>query len=218
MGYSLGSGKKPLSSVYPTVNEFLLAHHLDPKMEESRAALASMIEDGEAIPPLELQGNGVSSNGQCEWDKTKAFINQYKHGVSFEEVSLLYSERPPLGFKVIYDDPTDKGTGLGSVWGFDIRDWVVAKIGKRGCILVKVDREHTFSGRVRLISARPVSEKVALKAIQDHELNSSVSVTARVIFNSFGREYATSMGQMVRDELFSRIQAYENIRYLSSIM
>jgi uncharacterized DUF497 family protein len=218
MGYFANSGRKPLPSFYETVDEFLLAHHMDPNLEESRAVLADMIEKKEVPPPAEISGEGVSLNGQCEWDETKAYINLYKHGVSFEEVSLLFSEVPPLGFEVLYDDPTDTGTGLGSIWGYDIRDWVVAKIGRRGCILVKVDREHTKSGRVRLISARPVSQKVAFRAIQDHELNSSVSVTARVIFNSFGREFNTVMGQPVRDELFSKIQAYENVRYLSSIM
>jgi uncharacterized DUF497 family protein len=177
-----------------------------------------MLDSSEVQCPLDLKGDDVSVNGQCEWDKKKAFINQYKHNVSFEEVSKLYSDPPPLGYAVLYDDPDDTGTEEGSFWGFDIRGWVVAKIGSRGCIIIQVDRSHTKSKRVRLISARPVSQKAALDAIHDHELNSSVSVTARVIFNSFGKASGSVEGQEIRDGLFRKIQAYENIRYLTSVM
>jgi uncharacterized DUF497 family protein len=213
----MGVNRKPVTGVCETVEEFLRTHHLDPSVRESREILASMLEGGEVSCPLELRGDDISVNEQCEWDKKKAFINLYKHKISFEEVSKLYSTQPPPGYEVLYDDPTDTGTEEGSFWGFDIRDWVVAKIGAQGCIIIQVDRSHTVSGRVRLISARPVPQKAALDAIRDHELNSSVSVTARVIFNSFGGGSVSVAGRGAKSGLFRKIQAYENIRYLTAV-
>jgi hypothetical protein len=95
---------------------------------------------------------------------------------------------------------------------------VVAKAGLDGCVLIQVDRSPIVPGRVRVVSVRKVPEKAVSDAIHAHELNSSVSVAARVIFNSYGRASTAKPGDEVRDGMFRKIQAYENIRYLSSIM
>jgi hypothetical protein len=84
---------------------------LDPDSRESYVLLADLLEEDSANCPVELQGDGVSSNGKCEWDKKKAFINLYKHEVSFEDVSRLYSPNPPAGYEVLFEDPDGSGSG-----------------------------------------------------------------------------------------------------------
>jgi uncharacterized DUF497 family protein len=175
------------------------------------------LESANIVPPQELRGDAVSANGQCEWDRKKAFINLYKHGVSFEEVSLVFSEKPPSGYGILYDDPTDDGTGLESFWGIDIRDKVVARLGGKGCVIVKIDREHVRSGRVRLISVKKASEKEVMKAIRAHEINSSVSVLLRVETALLRRHISATKHPEIVAEVKRRIRAYENIRYMSSI-
>jgi uncharacterized DUF497 family protein len=212
------SGLKRLFRVCGTVNELLSVYRLNPGKQESKEFLANMLERDGVPCPQELRGDGVSSNGRCEWDRKKAFISQYKHGLPFEEVSQVYSSPPIPGYGVLYDDPTDTGTEEGIVWGHYVRNKVVATIGSDRCVLVEVDRTPTVSGRVRIVSVCTVPQKAVSDAINDHKLNSSVSVAARVIFNSFGRASSADPDDEVRARMFRKIQAYENIRYMVSIM
>jgi uncharacterized DUF497 family protein len=202
---------------FDTVEESMRFYLKDPNDKRALKIYASDLEAGDVGCPAELKGDAVSHNGQCEWDKKKAFINLYKHGVDFETASLAYSDDPPSGYGVIYDDPSDDGTGFESFWGIDIRDRVIARLGGNGYVMIKVDRDHVKSGRVRLISVQRVSEKEVLKAIQAHEINSSVSVLARVAVASYPRKPSTFRNPLIRAEIDRRIQAYENVRYLSSI-
>jgi hypothetical protein len=204
--------------MFQTVEEAMRFYALDPHSKRRRKQYATGLESGDFVVPQELRGDEVSVNGQCEWDKKKAFINLHKHGVSFEDASLVFEESPPPGYGILYDDPQDNGFGLESFWGIDIRDKVVARFGGKGCVIVKVDREHVSSGRVRLISAHLVSEKDVVRAIRDHEINSSVSVVLRVEADTLGRYLGVSKTPEIEAEVKRRIQAYENIRYLSSIM
>jgi uncharacterized DUF497 family protein len=197
---------------FETVEESMRFWGCEPTREGFMTYIA-LLESGDISPPLGLRGDEVSPDGECEWDKKKAFINLHKHGVSFRDISPLFSEKPPPGFWVLYDDPNDDGDGLESVWGHDIRDKVVAAINGQGYYLIKVDRDHVHSGRVRLISVWKVSKKVVDDAIRAHEINSSVSVLARVILGSFGRSVTD---QAVLVEMNRRVQAYENIRYLTA--
>jgi uncharacterized DUF497 family protein len=212
------SGRDKLGMrVFDTVEESMRYYGF----EDTRKGLggyAGDLESGDVSCPGELRGDAVSQNGQCEWSKKKAFINEYKHGVSFEVASWLYSENPPPGYRILYDDPADNGEGLESLWGIDIRDTVVARLGGIGCFLVKVDREHVHSGRIRLISVRKVSEKAVVEAIKKHETNSSVSVLARVVVGTLGKKYITSSESPVLEEMNRRVLAYENVRYLARLM
>jgi hypothetical protein len=83
------------------------------------------------------------------------------------------------------------GAGLGgeSAWGLDVRDYVAAKIGRKGCGIIQVSPDNTSSGRVRLISARPVSHKAAMDAIKDRQLNSSVNVIDRILLDALLRSH-----------------------------
>jgi uncharacterized DUF497 family protein len=189
---------------------------MDPGSKASRKRYAASLESGDFVPPQELRGDAVSANGKCKWDKKKAFINLYKHGVSFEEASLVFGGKHLPGYEVLYDDPTDDGSGLEGFWGVDIRDKMVARLGGSGCVIIKVDREHVRSNRVRLISVQKVSEKDVMRAIQAHEINSSVSVTLRVEAATVGRYLRPS--SVVQAKVEQIVQAYENIRYLSSVM
>jgi uncharacterized DUF497 family protein len=201
-----------------TVEESMRAHYRDPSDKRDLKAYASELEAGDITPPLELQGDEVSLNGQCEWDKKKAFINLYKHGIGFETASLVYSPSPPSGYEIIYDDPTDDGTGFESFWGIDIRDKVLARLGGNGCVMIKVDRDYVNSKRIRLVSVQRVSEREVLKAIREHEVNSSVSVMVRVAVASHPRKPALFKNPLIKADINRRIQAYENIRYMASIM
>jgi uncharacterized DUF497 family protein len=149
------------------------------------------LEEGSVNCPLELQGDAVSDNGRCEWDKKKAFINLHKHGISFDVVSLLYSPVPPSGYEVLFSDPDGSGAVGESVWGLDVRDFVVAKIGRKGCVLIRVSPDTILRGSVRLISARPVSQRVAMEVIQEREIKSSVEIFDQIflqaIFSSHRR-------------------------------
>jgi uncharacterized DUF497 family protein len=214
----VASGLKRLTRVCETVDELLSVYRLNPGEQGGYEILADMLERDEVPCPQELQGNAVSVNGKCEWDKKRAFICQYKYGLSFEEVSLVYSSPPPLGYEVVYDDPTDTGTEKGIVWGHWVRDAVVAKIDSNRCVLIQVNRSPTESGRVRIVSVCTVPQKAVSGAIHDHKLNHSVSVAARVIFNSFGNAANAEPGDVSRESMFRKIQAYENIRYLTSIL
>jgi hypothetical protein len=69
-----------------------------------------------------------------------------------------------------------------------------------------------------LISVRKVSEKEVLKAIEEHSVNSSVSVLARVLVASFGPGFSLYRDPSIREEIAGKIQAYENIRYMASMM
>jgi uncharacterized DUF497 family protein len=191
---------------------------MDPNDRGDRKKYVLELASGDIAPPEELRGDAVSANGQCEWDKKKAFINRYKHGVTFEEASVAFEDSLAPGYGIIYDDPTDNGSGLDSFWSVDIRDKVIARLPGGACYMIKAGREHVNSRRVRLISVQRVSEKEVMKAIKEHEINSSVSVLARVAFASVGWSPSNRRNPLVRADINRRIQAYENIRYLSSIM
>lgn len=218
MNRFVNSGRKKLPVVYETVEEAMRADGRDPENRLEWNQYVIDLADGCVPVPQELRGDAVSSNGQCEWDKKKAFVNLYKHKVSFEDASKVFEPSLPPGYGIIYDDPLDDGTGLTSPWGLDIRNKVLARMPGGACYIILVDREHVQSGRVRLISVRRVSEQVVLEAIKAHETDSSVSVMARVVFWDFAERTPSSRKtpefyQAVK----SSIQAYENIRYLSSI-
>jgi uncharacterized DUF497 family protein len=217
VGDSVNSGY-PRPEEFQTVEEEMVYYSLDPNSNYWRKRFAENLESGEVGVPQELLGDDVSANGKCEWDKKKAFINRYKHGVSFDEASLVFAERPPAGYEVLFDDPHDKGSGLDSFWGIDIRDKMVVRLGGKACAIIKVDRNHVNSKRVRLISVQRVSEKEVMKALQAHSVNSSVSVVLRIEAAMLRRHLVVSENPEIAAEVKRRIQAYENIRYLSSIM
>jgi hypothetical protein len=118
----------PRPAMFQTVEESMIAHGMNPKSRRGLREFISELESANIVPPQELRGDEVSDNGQCEWDKKKAFINLHKHGVSFEEASQIFEETLPHGYGVLYDDPTDNGTGLESFWGVDIRDKVLGRL------------------------------------------------------------------------------------------
>jgi hypothetical protein len=214
----MGSEKQQWPSKFQTVEEAMSADGYNSKSRLEFNQYVGDLEDGTATVPQELRGDVVSDNGQCEWDKKKAFVNLHKHKISFEEASKVFEPSLPYGYGILYDDPSDDGTGLNSPWGLDIRDKVLARMPNGACYIIKVDREHVHSGRVRLVSVRPVSEKVVLEAIKAHETNSSVSVIARAVFGDFAERVSPSRKT---PEFYvairSSLQSYENIRYLSDV-
>jgi uncharacterized DUF497 family protein len=127
----------------------------------------------------------VSQNRKCEWFYVKEFINRQLHGMSFERVSLLFGESPPPGDELLFADPEGTGDGVERPWGYDFRDRVVAKIGGNHYFIIMVDFDHVKSGRIHLVSAYSVSRKVVEDAIQDHAINSSVSIMERIMIGYF---------------------------------
>ena len=85
--------------------------------KEKLEKYARKLEGKEKNVPIavELRGPGFSSNGLCEWDKLKEFINWHKHGVSFEVVSKVFEKPFPKGYSV-ERTTTDKKTGNKELW------------------------------------------------------------------------------------------------------
>lgn len=79
-----------------------------------------------------------------EWDPRKADANATKHGVTFEEARAVFVD--PLA--QIFDDPDHS---------LDERREIIIGQGPRGRILVVCFTER--GGRVRIVSARPVTRR-----------------------------------------------------------
>jgi hypothetical protein len=132
--------------------------------------------------PDELQGDAVSENGQCEWDKLKAFVNKWTHDITFEEVSKLFGVSLP-GYRIIGEMPNAYGTGVKSPSGLDLRDFVLAEIGKGRYAIIKVDRDYTVSDRIRLVSAFSLKPAEFEKAV-DRLLSSSMN-QEELVYSAF---------------------------------
>jgi hypothetical protein len=161
-----------------TIEESMADYGLDPRDKIDLAEYARMLRDGELMfgVPEELQGDAVSGNGLCEWSCKKAFANKVFHDVSFETVSKLFEgERP--GYRVLFGDIDSQGSWRASSWGEDVRDFIVARIGGNSFYVVKVDREHTVSGRVRLVTAFRLKSEDVLRLMRGRDgILSSVDV------------------------------------------
>ena len=73
-----------------------------------------------------------------EWDEKKNIVNQKKHGISFEEATMVFFD--PMSYET-YD-------GIHSLIE---RRWI--RVGLAGCKILKVVFTER-NGRIRLISAR----------------------------------------------------------------
>jgi hypothetical protein len=179
-----------------TIEESMEAHDLNPHNKGDVAEYARMLLSGELVHggvPEDLRGDAVSLNSLCEWDRKKAFANKAFHDVSFETVSKLFEGNRP-GFQVLFGDIDAQGSGKTSLWGKDVRDFVVAKIGGDNFYVVKVDREHTVSGRIRLVTAFRLKKDVVLRLLKDrggvlssrdvHLLVSRARVRSSLVFAS----------------------------------
>jgi uncharacterized DUF497 family protein len=84
-----------------------------------------------------------------EWDQNKNIINKQKHGISFEEAILIFTDRDALS---IYDDEHSCREDR----------WVTIGLIPAGKIVVVVHTDRVYIDEkevIRIISARKASEK-----------------------------------------------------------
>jgi len=110
----------------------------------------------------ELVGIQVSLNGICDWDRKKAFVNLYKHGADFEEISLLFDEPLPDGW-ILIDDFVDVGSE-------GENDRVYGFIPPSLFLVIKTQND---GGLVRLISARGTTKAALRKDLDRQYVKSS---------------------------------------------
>jgi uncharacterized DUF497 family protein len=164
-----------LVGVVMAIEESMEYNGFDPSYADQWEDYADKLNQGfiRGEVPEDLQGDAISENGQCEWDKVKAFVNKWTHNITFEEVSKLFGVSLP-GYKIMGEVPNAYGTGRSSPSGVDWRDFVLAEIGKGRYAVIKVDRGNTSSGRIRLISAFPLKPSEFEKVLKRF-LSSSIS-------------------------------------------
>ena len=83
---------------------------------------------------------------EFEWDPEKATSNEDKHGVSFEDAMLVFTDRNAITFA----DPDHSLT--------EMRD---ITIGRSGDWLILTVSHTERSGRIRIISARKATKSEA---------------------------------------------------------
>ncbi|HOP64804.1 MAG TPA: BrnT family toxin [Spirochaetota bacterium] len=92
-----------------------------------------------------------------EWDPNKNIINKKKHGISFEEAILIFTDRDALS---IYDDEHSSREDR----------WITIGFIPAGKILVVVHTDRLYIEKkevIRIISARKATEKES----RDYYLN-----------------------------------------------
>jgi hypothetical protein len=81
---------------------------------------------------------------EFEWDAAKAAENEKKHGVAFDEALTVFAD----SLARIFDDPDHSEE--------EVREIIVGHSGQQRLLLVSfIERP----GRVRIISARPVTRR-----------------------------------------------------------
>jgi hypothetical protein len=158
---------------------------VDPSKRSDLKDFAYKLQAGDTHVPDGWGKLVVSENGKCEWFYVKDFINKQIHGMSFERVSLLFGDTAHPGDEILFADPEGTGDGVEKPWGYDFRDRVVAKIDGNHYFIIRVDRGYVKSGKVHLVSAYAVSQRVVEAAIQEHSLNSSVNLMERIMVGYF---------------------------------
>jgi uncharacterized DUF497 family protein len=152
---------------------------------------AILLEEGRVKPlPQDLAGLQVSRNRKCQWFKKKAFINQWKHQISFERVSHLFEDPLPPGFEIVYVEEDPAGDEKQYEYYQDYRDRMLVKIDPKHYVVVKVDMEHTTSGLVHLVSARYANTAAVQDALRKRSISGSVQrfrdILGREDFDYFG--------------------------------
>ena len=145
------------------LQEVLIQLRLEGSYADQCKQYAEMLDSGEVtLLADELKGDEVSKNKCCEWDRKKAFINEHKHGVSFEFISRLFEIPIPEGHFMFADRP-DSGS-------YGENDRVIAKIGKDRYVVIKIDKSSSVT---RLISAYVVTRKQFERELSQHLIRSS---------------------------------------------
>ena len=134
---------------------------------------AELLDSGQKNVPVadELVGDAYSSNGKCVWHKKKAFINQYKHGVSFELISRVFEDPLPDGYRILDEVPDTTSA--------EDRDRVLAVIPPNHYVVVKLDVKGNL---VRLITAQNVDHRMAKRFMNQGLVQSSKSVIRSILF------------------------------------
>jgi uncharacterized DUF497 family protein len=170
---------------------------LDSSRREDLVSYAGYLKGGD-VPgkffPDELKGMG--GNDVCEWEKKKAFENLHLHGISFESVSSLFRDPLPSGYRILFDGVDPSGSGQERSWGRDERSFVVAMSPSGKLYVAEVDREHTNSRKVRLITAYVITEQKAAQLAQDEDVWSGVDIFASLA--RYVEKVPTEFGEPVK--------------------
>jgi uncharacterized DUF497 family protein len=163
---------------------------LDPDSRSDHGVFVEMLDSGKvASLPDELVGLAVSRNKRCQWYKKKAYINRWKHQVSFEFISRLFEDPPPSGFEVLYEEYDQRSTGMIGENADDERERLLVRIDPRHYVVVKIGQDFTRSGLVHLISARLANTKEVEAALRAREVNGSVHRLQAVLDGSEAYDY-----------------------------
>ena len=110
---------------------------------------ADLLDSRQGGVPIadELVGDQVSGTELCVWDRKKAFINKYKHGVSFEVVSRAFEEPPPPGYDLVDREANSKGREGTKVY---------MRISSDRYVVIVIEREGS---KIRIISAKKYNRK-----------------------------------------------------------
>jgi hypothetical protein len=93
---------------------------LDLENRSEHDSFVDMLDRGKVDPlPDELVGVAVSRNGLCQWYKKKAYINQWKHHVSFEQASRLFEDPLPEGCAIYYEEYDPRRHNEKDMIGYD---------------------------------------------------------------------------------------------------
>ena len=128
--------------------------------EDPLKAYAELLDsEGKDTPvAIELRGDEVSGNGLYIWDKKKAFINEHKHDIVFQEVSRVFEDPPPPGYVVFagYPDPIPDPGG--------VNNRTFAIVPPDECLIIWVQQE---GGYIRLISVMQTTKKVLWENMEE---------------------------------------------------
>jgi uncharacterized DUF497 family protein len=167
---------------------------LNPDNRQDHSVFVDMLDKDRVHPlPDELDGIQYSRNGKCQWYKKKAYVNRWKHGVSFEQVSRLFEDPLPSGYSILYEewDPHSTGVSFGNY--DDDRDRLIARIDPRHYVVVKVDPGSVRSGMVHILSARYADPKLIEKALSNRYAGGSSEVFQSVLRDFDNYDYFSNL-------------------------
>ena len=121
----------------------------------------------------ELLGDQKSKNGLCIWDRKKAFINKYKHGVKFETISRAFEVPPPSGCELFNSEANSNSREGEEVYLRVAPFRYIAIVVKVEGSLIRIISARKTSAKVRKSSVAPeyatMSEKLFSSFIKAHD-------------------------------------------------
>ena len=140
-------------------------------------AYALLLDSGQKGVPVadELVGDEISSNGLCVWDRKKAFINNYKHKVSFRVISRVFENPPPPGCEIVNEEANTLGRQGNKVY---------VKISASKYVVITIENA---GAEIRLVSAWKAVRKQAYSGLEIMEEPTSKSLQ-KALLRSYNDE------------------------------